>query len=101
MKTLTATISKLPSGNGHYKFTVRVEDEEYTHVTNSMTMIDSMDDVYNPDALEEEITEGIEATVGAIRETLEANGVEFEDVRHVYNSRCGHCYEVDVEEEPA
>ena len=91
METKTITISKTPAGYGHYKLTVNVEDREaITHTTTRIDMIDRM--------RSDNANERVSATIEAIEDTLDDNGIEYVNLTHHKHPHFGDRYEADFEE---
>ncbi len=89
MKTEIVALSFLPAGYGHYKFTVNVDSED--HVLTS-PRVDLVDAIRGADESDEKAEA---ARIAAVKMVLDADGVEYTDVRTEYSTRYGKHIVVD------
>ena len=90
--TRAATIAVESVGRGHYRWTVRLEDNQHT-LTDSDSR--SYDEIHGAETGD---PEAIAAKLRKIEQVIEANGMTYWGVRHSSHPRWGDEFEADVAE---
>lgn len=89
----SVSLSKKLAGYGHYKLSIIIQENEDQHelqlslTTSDMRLTDRLN------SEDEEVV--IAATIEAIENVIDSEGLLYQSVTHSYHARFGNCYQVN------